>query len=397
MGRDPPELPSPYAKPPPVDMRVLDPRAVTEPSPLPPGVKRGRQWWRRVWYGQIRQWRGLAVQRCSQCEAARGFKPSPPPRPRYAALGPRPSRVKWVRCVVCGTVARDQSAIYKKHFTSAAVPSQAALRAAYRAEAERDVLFGSQLRRTYPIVAILALLASIAVPWRVAPSGAVIVALGILALVAFSAGSEWRRKHLVYPRAQQALEKILRRNEKALTQMLTSEEASDTVRYERATLRQAVPLSWRKQFDREGYVPTWPLPTEAVKRIQDDLESFNLMKWFHPFHAAARLAFWCLASSIAAFLFVWANQPASCNIAAQVCSGAIAGLDVRPPIGSFPYLTFNAVMFHNTPSDIGPRSLAAHLVMVATSVAGFVVIGIIGSRLWQRMRADTASRPRERS
>lgn len=363
-----------------------------------------------MWFGRVQHWRGLSQQWCYHCEAERGFRPSPPPPPRpgMAAPGPEPARgrdrspndpkafrhpegplshVEWVRCVVCDTPTWAESEMWKSLKRSRALPSQATLRAAYRAEGERYVLLSSRLRRAFPLAAILALLASIAAPWRVTPTDAIIVAFSMVGLVAFSAASEWRREYLAQ-RVRPALEQLLWRNYAASGER----PPSDDVR-ERAMLRRSVPRSARKRLEREGYIPTWPLPAERVIRIQADLAMLELRKWLHPFHAAARFAFWCLVSSTAAFLLIWANQPTPCNIAARVCSGAIAGLDAHPSIGLFPYLTFNAVMFGNTPSDLVPRSPAAHLVQVATSVTGFVVLTIIGSRLWKRMRVDMEGIP----
>ena len=144
MGREPPEMPSPYWQPLPEDVRPLGQWGM-EPGPPPPALERWRQRARWLWYGWIRRWRGLRVQSCPECGAERGFtlSPPPPPGPRPAALGPDPGlarnrqaeetaaqgpdtfyrhpeqslqRVEWVRCVVCDTVVIDQGDIYAAHF-----------------------------------------------------------------------------------------------------------------------------------------------------------------------------------------------------------------------------------------------------------------------------------------
>jgi hypothetical protein len=285
-------------------------------------------------------------------------------------------------------------------------PSEAALHAQAASRAEDDSQAEDEkttrrwlwLSRSFPIAGILVLVASVAAPWRVTPPDAVIVAVTILGLVAYSAGGNlWR--WYAQRRSCRVMKRIVRRsNELRLTgQTLSSDEVREAVQDARREMRRGLPWSARYYPPTlSRFIPTWPLPTEAIDRIEREWASESLMQMFSPIQAA-RFAFWYLSSSIAAFLLVWANQPAACDVGARVCSGAFAGFGVRPLVGSFPYLTFTAVV-GNTPADIGARSPTAHLVLVATWLAGLTILSVFGSKLWTRIRVNwegVPARPRE--
>ena len=248
--------------------------------------------------------------------------------------------------------------------------------------------------------------ASIAAPWRVTPSDAVIIAVTILGLVAFSAGCEWRRRYCARRLCRVMMQLVQRSNashagrppgwpiapgfpQPPIDEVREAVESPrmalvKTVEDARVEMRRALPWTARYPATLRWFLPTWPLPPDAVERIEREFDFKPLLKAVSPIQAA-RSACWCLASSIAAFMLVWANQPAACGVGARVCSGALAGLDARPPVGSFAYLAFNAVVA-NTPADVGPRSPAAHLVLVATWLAALAILGIFGKKLWKRIR-----------
>ena len=186
---------------------------------------------------------------------------------------------------------------------------------------------------------------------------------------------------------------VQRSNERRLTYLaalgpLPIDEIREAVRNARTEVRRALPWLSRPEAAvwLPRFLPTWPLPPEAVERIEREFQLEPILKVFSPVQAA-RFACWWLASSIAAFLLVWANQPAVCDVGARVCSGALAGVDARPLVGSFSYLTFYAVTL-NTPADVGVRSPAAHLVQVATWLGGLVILGVFGKKLFKRIRLD---------
>jgi hypothetical protein len=257
--------------------------------------------------------------------------------------------------------------------------------------AEKYLIAATYYRRGLPIAAILVLLASIVAPWRVTPSEAVIVAFSLLGIVFFNAGLTWLIRH-GQRRVIHVWGQILRRSNETLLahRVLSSNEVREAVEKARMEARHVRPWDQDKWFDVAALIPTWPIPSGHAKVIEDHLAFLQKAGSLYSLQDAMSFAWWYLASSTAAFLLVWANHPAVCNIGARTCSGAIAGLDAHPRIGWFPYLAFNAAV-GNTPSDAAARSPAAHLVLVATLLASVILLGAVGRNLWARVRVSPAS------
>jgi hypothetical protein len=257
---------------------------------------------------------------------------------------------------------------------------------------EKYLVAVTHYRRGLPIAAILVLLASIVAPWRVTPFEAAIVAFSLLGIVFFNAGLTWFFRY-GQRRVTQVWGQILRRsNETLLTHgALSSNEVREAVEKARRDARHVRPWDSDKWFDVATLIPTWPIPSSFAKVIEDRLAFFQKDS-LYSLQDAMSFAWWYLASSTAAFLLVWANRPAVCNIGARACSGAIAGLDAHPRVGWFPYLAFNAAL-GNTPSDAAVRSPAAHLVLVATWLASAILLGVVGTKLWARVRMSPTPDP----
>jgi hypothetical protein len=91
-----------------------------------------------------------------------------------------------------------------------------------------------------------------------------------------------------------------------------------------------------------------------------------------------------------AFILTWSMSPAPCVLGAAECSGSFQGLQSRPMLGDFFYLTLNAVVA-NMPADIIARSQVAHTIFAGTFISGVLIVGLYlvpaVSSLHQELRA----------